>query len=164
GYDRYCGEFCTEDWGPYQSRRRAYGTVMLVLQFVIPLTIIVFCYTAISVRLGQGLILRDKKRAYDWQITMNDQQRAAIKRRQRTNRMFIAMVVAFSASWIWSVLFNVLRDYEMLPELVKEQEYFFGILTHCIAMTSTVWNPILYALLNLQLRAAFVQLMPPCIK
>lgn len=28
---------------------------------------------------------------------MTDQQRAAIKRRQRTNRMFIGMVVAFSA-------------------------------------------------------------------
>lgn len=31
-------------------------------------------------------------------------------------------------------------------------------------MTSTVWNPILYSLLNLQLRAAFIQLMPECIR
>ena len=27
-----------------------------------------------------------------------------------------------------------------------------------------VWNPILYALLNLQLRAAFLQLVPQCLK
>lgn len=82
----------------------------------------------------------------------------------------------------------MLRDYEILPQFVKDQEFFFGILTHCIAMTSTVrisfvllsfkisryyfehtcdiqvWNPLLYALLNLQLRAAFVQLMPECLK
>ncbi|KAI1723672.1 7 transmembrane receptor (rhodopsin family) domain-containing protein [Ditylenchus destructor] len=143
--DKYCGQFCFEDWGSSgHSQRRAYGTLMLALQFVIPLGAIVFCYTAISLRL--------------------DQQRAATKRRQRTNRMFIAMVVAFSASWIWTLLFNLLRDYEILPQFVKDQEFFFGILTHCIAMTSTVWNPLLYALLNLQLRAAFVQLMPECLK
>uniref|UniRef100_A0A183BM66 G_PROTEIN_RECEP_F1_2 domain-containing protein n=1 Tax=Globodera pallida TaxID=36090 RepID=A0A183BM66_GLOPA len=74
------------------------------------------------------------------------------------------MVIAFSLSWVWSVLYNLLRDYECLPPLVTRQEFFFGILTHCIAMSSTVWNPILYALLNLQLRAAFIQLIPECIK
>ncbi|KAE9549948.1 hypothetical protein FO519_006843 [Halicephalobus sp. NKZ332] len=162
--DKYCGNFCYEDWGSHNSRRRAYGTVMLTLQFIIPLSIITICYTAISVRLGQSLILKTKKRDYEWQLQMTDQQRAANKRRQRTNRMFIAMVVAFSLSWFWSVFFNVLRDYEMLPEFAKKQEFFVGILTHCLAMTSTVWNPLLYAMLNLQLRAAFVQLMPECLK
>ncbi|KAI1723221.1 7 transmembrane receptor (rhodopsin family) domain-containing protein [Ditylenchus destructor] len=166
--DKYCGQFCFEDWGSSgHSQRRAYGTLMLALQFVIPLSAIVFCYTAISLRLGQSLLLKSKKKqggGYEWQLQMTDQQRAATKRRQRTNRMFIAMVVAFSASWIWTLLFNLLRDYEILPQFVKEQEFFFGILTHCIAMTSTVWNPLLYALLNLQLRAAFVQLMPECLK
>uniref|UniRef100_A0A914Q2Y7 G-protein coupled receptors family 1 profile domain-containing protein n=1 Tax=Panagrolaimus davidi TaxID=227884 RepID=A0A914Q2Y7_9BILA len=163
--DNYCGTFCYEDWGTHQSRRRAYGTVMLTLQFIIPLSIIIICYTAISVRLGQSLILKTtKKRDYDWQLQVTDQQRAANKRRQRTNRMFIGMVVAFSLSWFWSVLFNVLRDYEILPTFAKQQEFFVGILTHCIAMTSTVWNPLLYAMLNFQLRAAFLQLMPECIR
>uniref|UniRef100_A0AC34QZM4 G-protein coupled receptors family 1 profile domain-containing protein n=1 Tax=Panagrolaimus sp. JU765 TaxID=591449 RepID=A0AC34QZM4_9BILA len=162
--DKYCGTFCYEDWGSHQSRRRAYGTIMLTLQFIIPLSIIIVCYTAISVRLGQSLILKTKKRDYDWQLQMTDQQRAANKRRQRTNRMFIGMVVAFSLSWFWSVLFNVLRDYDMLPNFAKHQEFFVGILTHCVAMSSTVWNPLLYAMLNLQLRAAFVQLMPECLK
>lgn len=48
------------------------------------------------------------------------------------------MVVAFSTSWFSSVLFNVLRDYNRLPNWIIKQEYFFGIGTHCIAMTSTV--------------------------
>lgn len=51
--DKYCGEFCYEDWGANYSQRRAYGTLMLTLQFIIPLSVIIFCYTAISVRLGQ---------------------------------------------------------------------------------------------------------------
>ncbi|VDM21725.1 unnamed protein product, partial [Wuchereria bancrofti] len=143
-FGNYCGHFCTEEWGIDQSGRRVYGSIMLSVQFIVPLVIITFCYTAISFKLGK--------------------QRAAIKRRQRTNRMLIGMVVAFSASWFFSVLFNVLRDYDCLPKWCQNQEYFFGIATHCIAMSSTVWNPLLYAALNLQLRAAFLRLLPECVR
>ncbi|KAK6112501.1 7 transmembrane receptor (rhodopsin family) protein [Brugia pahangi] len=143
-FGNYCGHFCTEEWGIDQSGRRVYGSIMLSVQFIVPLVIITFCYTAISFKLGK--------------------QRAAIKRRQRTNRMLIGMVVAFSASWFFSVLFNVLRDYDCLPKWCQNQEYFFGIATHCIAMSSTVWNPLLYAALNLQLRAAFFRLLPECVR
>ncbi|TKR80449.1 hypothetical protein L596_014523 [Steinernema carpocapsae] len=163
-YGSFCGRFCVEDWGEDQGSRRAYGTVMVFVQFIVPLTIICISYTAISLRLDQSILLKKKRNDYEWQVTMTDQQRAALKRRQRTNRMLIGMVVAFSASWFWSVLFNVLRDYDFLPEFVKSQEYLFGIATHCIAMTSTVWNPLLYALLNPQLRAAFIELMPECLR
>lgn len=55
--EKYCGMFCFEDWGQHQSQRRAYGTVMLTLQFVIPLIVITFCYTAISLRLNQVFLL-----------------------------------------------------------------------------------------------------------
>ncbi|KAI6191390.1 Flp-18 GPCR receptor [Aphelenchoides bicaudatus] len=162
--DPFCDYYCFEEWGEYMGQRRAYGTIVLVVQFIIPLIIIIICYTAISVRLGKSLLLKGKKRGYNWEMTMTDQQKAANKRRQRTNRMFILMVVAFSLSWVWSVMFNVLNDYKMLPRFIHEQSYLFGITTHCLSMTSTIWNPILYSLLNLQLRAAFIQLMPDCIK
>ncbi|KAL3089183.1 hypothetical protein niasHT_021127 [Heterodera trifolii] len=162
-YDNFCGEFCFEDWGQNIGIRRIYGTLLLTVQFIVPLALIIFCYTAISVRLGKSVNFRNKK-AGEWQMPVSAQRNAATKRRQRTNRMFIAMAIAFSLSWVWSVLYNLLRDYECLPLLISRQEFFFGILTHCIAMSSTVWNPILYALLNLQLRAAFLQLIPECAK
>jgi hypothetical protein len=136
--DSECGEYCFEDWGIYQSQRQVYGSVVLIVQFIIPLSIIIICYAAISLRLSQSLILKGKKRDYNWQMSMTDQQRAATKRRQRTNRMFIAMVVAFSLSWVWSVLFNVLNDYKILPKMIRDNGYLYGISTHCIAMTSTV--------------------------
>lgn len=93
---------------------------------------------SISIPFFQSLILKGKKRDYQWQLQLNDQHKAATKRRQRTNRMFIAMVVAFSLSWCWSVVFNVFKDYELLPSYVLDQEYIVGISLHCIAMTSTV--------------------------
>lgn len=50
--DEFCGVFCFEDWGPDGAGpRRAYGFLMLTVQFLIPLSLITFCYTAISIRL-----------------------------------------------------------------------------------------------------------------
>ncbi|CAD6189295.1 unnamed protein product [Caenorhabditis auriculariae] len=161
-FENFCGLYCTEDWKGNESQRKIYGAILTFLQLVIPLTIIIISYTAISLRIGQSMILKDAKRhkAEHWEVELSEQQRAAVRRRQRTNRMLIGMVVAFALSWIWSVTFNILRDYDHLPQMIKNQEYLFGIATHCIAMTSTVWNPLLYAMLNLQLRAAFIDLLP----
>nr|CAD2175625.1 unnamed protein product [Meloidogyne enterolobii] len=149
----YCGEFCFEHWSPYERLREVYGTVLLIVQFVIPLSIITFCYTGISVRLNKSVLLRRKKMGIY-------HQKIANQRRQRTNRMFILMFFAFILSWVWTVVFNILRDFGLLPEFIAEQEFLYGVITHAIAMTSTVWNPILYALLNMQLRNAFVNLIP----
>jgi hypothetical protein len=71
------------------------------------LALITFCYTAISVRLGKSVNLRSKKKECEWQMPISAQRNAATKRRQRTNRMFIAMTLAFSLSWGWSVLYNL---------------------------------------------------------
>lgn len=61
-------------------------------------------------------------------------------------------------------MFNVCNDFKILPDFIRRQSYLWGITTHCLSMTSTLWNPILYSLLNIQLRTAFIQLMPECIK
>ncbi|CAJ0584575.1 unnamed protein product, partial [Mesorhabditis spiculigera] len=171
-FEGFCGQYCTEIWtvmddeGAGERGRKVYSAVLLIVQFVIPLTVIILSYTAISLRIGQSMILKStQKNGSDcnWEANLTDQQRMALKRRQRTNRMLIAMVVAFSASWFWSMAYNVLRDYDYLPAPMRQQEYLFGIGTHCIAMTSThfqIWNPVLYAMLNLQLRQAFIRLLP----
>jgi hypothetical protein len=51
--DGYCGEFCFEHWAPDERLREAYGTLLLIVQFVVPLTVITFCYTGISIRLNK---------------------------------------------------------------------------------------------------------------
>ena len=56
-YDRFCGEFCAEDWGTDQSSRSVYGTIVFILQFVVPFFIITFCYLMISLRLGRVSLL-----------------------------------------------------------------------------------------------------------
>lgn len=172
GLEPYCGEYCFESWGEYNSQRRAYGTIVLTVQFIIPLLIITICYTAISIRLGQSLLLKRGKK-----LTMTDQRKffrqfltnycfleiKANKRRQRTNRMFIAMVIAFSLSWVWSVLFNVFNDYKMLPKFIKDQEYLFGITTHCLSMSSTVsifWTSLSLNILGMESNFVLIFQLP----
>ncbi|KAK0396694.1 hypothetical protein QR680_001817 [Steinernema hermaphroditum] len=49
-YKGICGVFCTERW-PNAPSRRAYTMVVLVSQFVLPFTLMAFCYAAIFARL-----------------------------------------------------------------------------------------------------------------
>ncbi|CAI5456256.1 unnamed protein product [Caenorhabditis angaria] len=153
GYGSFCGQFCTEDWGN-SDLRSAYGTVVMIIQFVIPLIIIAFCYIAISLKLRQGILVRGSQKEL-----MSDQRKAALQRRIRTNRMLIAMVGVFFCCWLPSVVFNFLRDYSWLPNFVLAQEYLFGLITHLISMSSTIWNPCLYTLCNEQFRAAFTMII-----
>ncbi|VDN53055.1 unnamed protein product [Dracunculus medinensis] len=145
-YGDFCGRFCTEDWGSDESGRSTYGTVVFIFQFVAPFVVITFCYIMISLKLNK--------------VSFKNQW--SLKRRLRTNRMLMAMVGVFLCCWMPTVAFNFLRDYRWLPLFISQQDYLFGIITHCISMSSTVWNPCLYALLNEQFRLAYVDLLNHC--
>lgn len=97
-FENFCGQYCTENWGANESQRKIYGAALMFLQLVIPLTIIIISYTAISLKIGQSMILKGakKQKTDNWEMELSDQQRIAVKRRQRTNRMLIGMVVAFA--------------------------------------------------------------------
>ncbi|CAD5228352.1 unnamed protein product [Bursaphelenchus okinawaensis] len=163
-YADFCGQFCTEDWKEDTFARSAYGTMVFILQFVVPFVIITFCYLMISIRLGQGMLVKDRSDHQQLNQQQSEQRKTALKRRLRTNRMLIAMVAVFLCCWTPAVLFNFLRDYQWLPQLVAQQEYLFGVITHCISMSSTVWNPLLYTMLNEQFRLAFAEFFRCCRK
>uniref|UniRef100_A0AC35GH20 G-protein coupled receptors family 1 profile domain-containing protein n=2 Tax=Panagrolaimus sp. PS1159 TaxID=55785 RepID=A0AC35GH20_9BILA len=163
-YGHFCGEFCAEDWGNDQSSRSFYGTIVFILQFVVPFFIITSCYTTISLRLGKGMLIKRGSGEQKLNGPQSEQRRQALKRRLRTNRMLMAMVCVFLICWTPAVAFNFLRDYQWLPLIISKQEYLSGVITHCISMSSTIWNPVLYALLNEQFRLAFADLLASCRK
>uniref|UniRef100_A0A7E4UX64 G_PROTEIN_RECEP_F1_2 domain-containing protein n=1 Tax=Panagrellus redivivus TaxID=6233 RepID=A0A7E4UX64_PANRE len=159
---KFCGQFCTENWDQIGFSRSAYGTIVFLLQFVIPFFIITFCYLMISVRLGKGILIKRGSSEQKLNGPQSEQRRHALKRRLRTNRMLMAMVGVFLCCWTPTVAFNFLRDFDLLPEMIENMAFLFGIITHCISMSSTVWNPVLYALLNEQFRLAFADLIASC--
>lgn len=154
-----CGYFCGEQW-PSTESRQLYGTAVLVLQFLIPLTVIGYSYSAICLKLAHGVTAKTSVGSCAKGTQLSERQKTVLRRKQRTNRMLITMVVIFALCWFLQVLFNVLNDYNKSPEFIKDQTYAFGLLFHSIAMASTFWNPILYAGMNEAYREAFLDLLP----
>jgi len=85
-----------------------------------------------------------------------------ILRNRRTNRMLIAMVAIFIVCWLPLNVINLLLEY-------REQQFgtwryillvFF--VAHVVAMSSTVYNPFLYAWMNDAFRREFQRVLPVC--
>ncbi|KAI6210631.1 hypothetical protein M3Y96_00348500 [Aphelenchoides besseyi] len=162
----YCNEYCFEDWGQYQGQKRAYGTILLAVQFILPLSIIVFCYASISFRLGHSLLLKGKKRDYGWQLAMSDQQRVASKRRQRTNRMFIAMVrrgILLIVDLESSVQCSIRLSCTTKNNPKQPLPFWYNFTRVSYDFNNLVTLGILEQL-KLKLRAAFIDLMPRTIR
>ncbi len=154
-----CGVFCSENWSS-ELARIAYGTVILIVQFLLPFSIMGYCYNRICARLNRGILVRRASSLSANHCALTNSEKRVLRRKCRTNRMLILMVIVFGSCWVLSVVQNLLRDAKALPKFIEEQEVFYHLVVHWISMTSTVWNPLLYAVFNWQFREAFKGLFP----
>lgn len=78
------------------------------------------------------------------------------ERKRRTNRMLIAMVTVFGVSWLPLNTVNLVND---VNESTGDWPYYnlSFFMVHAIAMSSTCYNPFLYAWLNENFRKEFKQ-------
>ncbi|XP_033331589.1 prolactin-releasing peptide receptor [Megalopta genalis] len=143
--------FCEEHW-PSERFRKIFSSVTSMLQFAVPFFVIAFCYTRVSFKL--------KDRAKSKPGTKSDKREEADReRKKRTNRMLIAMVTIFGISWLPLNIINVVDDfYSPANGWIYYRLCFF--MTHCLAMSSTCYNPFLYAWLNDNFRKEFKQVLP----
>lgn len=74
--------------------------------------------------------------------------------------MLIAMVAVFGISWLPLNVVNIFNDFTTKTEEWPFYNVFFFI-SHCVAMSSTCYNPFLYAWLNENFRKEF-KLVLPC--
>lgn len=74
--------------------------------------------------------------------------------------MLIAMVAVFGISWLPLNVVNVLNDFYASTDEWKFYNFLFFI-AHSVAMSSTCYNPFLYAWLNDNFRKEF-KLVLPC--
>ncbi|XP_045450958.1 prolactin-releasing peptide receptor-like [Melitaea cinxia] len=145
------GRFCEEKW-PTEKMRRVFGSVTSILQFVLPFTVIAFCYTCVSFKLND----RAKAKA----ASKNTRKEEFDKnRKRRTNQMLIAMVTIFGLSWLPLNVTNLYNDYYTYA--IHSKYYLLAFfLCHVIAMSSTCYNPFIYAWMNENFRKEFKQLIP----
>ncbi|XP_073947571.1 prolactin-releasing peptide receptor-like [Choristoneura fumiferana] len=143
--------YCVEKW-PSDQIRKAFGAVTTIMQFVLPFIVMAFCYTCVSVKLNDRL----KSRPGSKNSKKEDAER---ERKRRTNRMLIAMVAIFGLSWLPLNLINISCDFYSLTEDWRYYMVLF-FFAHFIAMSSTCYNPFLYAWLNDNFRKEFKQILP----
>ncbi|XP_003707618.1 prolactin-releasing peptide receptor [Megachile rotundata] len=143
--------YCEEHW-PNERFRKAFSSVTAILQFALPFFVIVFCYARVSIKLN------DRARSKPGTQT-GERERADRERKKRTNRMLIAMVTVFGVSWLPLNVVNVIDDfYSWANDWSYYRLCFF--MAHCLAMSSTCYNPFLYAWLNDNFRKEFKQVLP----
>ncbi|XP_052127051.1 prolactin-releasing peptide receptor-like [Frankliniella occidentalis] len=148
-YMSFKNSLCEEAW-PSESFRQIYSGVTTVLQFLVPLVVIAFCYVCVSVRLSDHARLRPGCKS-------SRKEEADRERKRRTNRMLIAMVTVFGISWMPLNVINLLNDYHAKTGTWHYYNLVF-FMVHALAMSSTCYNPFLYAWLNDNFRKEFKQL------
>lgn len=143
--------YCEENWSSEQSRK-IFGTITFCLQFIVPFVLISFCYIRVSVRLANRARAKPGSKSAKKEEADRD-------RKKRTNRMLMAMVGVFGVSWLPLSVVNIVNDY-MENNNASLVPFFMA---HCLAMSSTCYNPFLYAWLNENFRKEFKQVLP-CIR
>lgn len=148
-YDNIEDHFCEEDW-PSERARKVYGSITVTLQFVLPFVIISVCYILVSWKLN------DRARSKPG-CKNSKKEEADRERKKRTNHMLISMVGVFGISWLPLNSVNIFNDFY---ETKSEFYTILFFIAHCIAMSSTCYNPFLYAWLNENFRKEFKQVLP----
>ncbi|XP_067125803.1 prolactin-releasing peptide receptor-like [Centruroides vittatus] len=143
--------YCDEVW-PSESNRRAFGFSTSILQFVVPFIIITFCYMRVCGKLRRRAKFKPGAKS-------QKKEEMERERTRRTNRMLIAMVVIFGASWLPINMYNLIVDFYIPASNWKYLSAFF-FLSHAVAMSSTCYNPFLYAWLNENFRKEFKTVLP----
>ncbi|EEB17309.1 class A rhodopsin-like G-protein coupled receptor GPRnpy2, putative [Pediculus humanus corporis] len=141
--------YCEEAW-PGNHIRKIYGCITVTMQFIIPFTIIAFCYTKVSLKLNE----RAKPGTKNSRKEEIDRER-----KRRTNRMLISMVSIFALSWLPLNCINIINDFNNQVGNWRYYNLLFFFF-HALAMSSTCYNPFLYAWLNENFRKEFKQVLP----
>ncbi|KAG9471967.1 hypothetical protein GDO78_021959 [Eleutherodactylus coqui] len=137
-------KLCTEFWTSGQQRM-AYTVTLLLLQYVIPLCFIFCCYLRISVHLRrrEGLFGR------------------SYNHMRRVNLLLASMLGAFAVCYLPLQIFNVIVELNHRLINVCYHDLTFS-LCHLLAMISTCINPIIYGLLNSNVKQEVKILVQRC--
>jgi neuropeptide F receptor len=132
---------CDEDWP--EDVRKIFGTVTSILQFFLPFCIILVCYLCIFCKLQKN----KKRLAKSKNSKKKNNSEKALKKKTSTNQMLVLMVSIFGVCWLPLNIINIVDDYYPAS---RDKEYFnfYFFISHLFAMSSVIYNPILYGLLN----------------
>ncbi|KAG5669954.1 hypothetical protein PVAND_000243 [Polypedilum vanderplanki] len=152
--DGTVGSWCEENW-PTEDIRKVFGTVTSIIQFFMPFLIILVCYISIFCKLQKN----KKKLSKSKNSKKKNNSEKMLKKKTSTNQMLVMMVAIFGICWLPLNIINILDDFTTnFNELTYYNLMFFT--SHLFAMSSVIYNPILYGLLNDNFKKEFKTILP----
>lgn len=136
----FCETFCEEvNWKG--DSRQYYGSAVLLLQYIVPLTIITYCYTRILAKVSKDMIIQN---AQFCESLTTSQRLEAMQRKRRVNYILIAMVVTFIGCWFPLTAVNMAKDFDVETDFMRRQQFLVALMSHSLAMSTVIWNPLLF--------------------
>uniref|UniRef100_A0A3B4AYF7 G-protein coupled receptors family 1 profile domain-containing protein n=1 Tax=Periophthalmus magnuspinnatus TaxID=409849 RepID=A0A3B4AYF7_9GOBI len=144
---------CYIDWPEYSTLdfQKIYYVCVTVLIYFLPLCIMGCAYTAVGITLWGSEIPGDSSEHYKEQLLA----------KRKVVKMMIIVVCTFAVCWLPYHIYFLLHQF--FPEILEQvyiQQVYLAIMW--LAMSSTMYNPIIYYCLNSRFRAGFHQILCCC--
>ncbi|XP_063975491.1 RYamide receptor isoform X2 [Diachasmimorpha longicaudata] len=141
-----CDQFiCAEHW-PEGYQRYYYSISLLILQYLVPLVVLIFTYSSIAIRVwgkrppGEAENTRDQRMA---------------KSKLKMIKMMMAVVIAFTVCWLpFNVLTLILDNNDSIHSW-KGLPVVWATL-HWLSMSHSCYNPVIYCWMNGRFRSGFI--------
>ncbi|XP_034044655.1 tachykinin receptor 3a [Thalassophryne amazonica] len=142
---------CYVAWPRKAEDTFMYHIIVIVLVYVLPLVVMGITYTIVGVTLWGGEIPGDSSDNYHGQL----------RAKRKVVKMMIIVVVTFALCWLPYHVYFIVTGLNMylLKWKYIQQVY---LLVLWLAMSSTMYNPIIYCCLNSRFRAGFKQAFRWC--
>ncbi|XP_063431279.1 RYamide receptor-like [Mytilus trossulus] len=138
---------CMEDW-QNQEEKKIYSAVVMILQYFLPLAIMVVCYT------HMGVIIWLRKTPGEQDIKRD---RLQIKSKKKTVRVLAAVVAAYALAWLPIHTLTLVGD--SYPEIYDMPHADVVWMTcHWLAFSSTGITPFIYFRSNSAFRVSLKRL------
>nr|XP_033812684.1 neuromedin-K receptor [Geotrypetes seraphini] len=134
---------CLVAW-PGDEKHFTYHVIVIVLVYCFPLLVMAITYTIVGITLWGGEIPGDTSDKYHEQL----------KAKRKVVKMMIVVVVTFAICWLpYHIYFIVTALNKQLTRWKYIQQIYLA--SFWLAMSSTMYNPIIYCCLNRRFRAGF---------
>nr|KAI8766675.1 tachykinin-like peptides receptor 99D isoform X2 [Biomphalaria glabrata] len=131
----------------------AYNILLMVLNYFLPMVTLFGTYARIGWELWGSKAIGE----------VVPMQAERVRRKRKVVKMMVAVVVIFGVCWlpthIYFILTNVYHQLVMWP--YTQQVYLF---IYWLAMSNSMYNPIVYCLMNARFRAGFRRFFGFCCK
>uniref|UniRef100_A0A3P9LIM7 Neuromedin-K receptor n=1 Tax=Oryzias latipes TaxID=8090 RepID=A0A3P9LIM7_ORYLA len=135
---------CYVAWPRMADDSFMYHIIVAVLIYVLPLVVMGITYTIVGLTLWGGEIPGDTSDNYHGQL----------QAKRKVVKMMIIVVVTFALCWLpYHIYFIVTGINKRLSKWKYIQQVYLSVMW--LAMSSTMYNPIIYCCLNSRFRAGF---------